>query len=41
MTPQQLTECRQWFGAVDRDRSGHIDAGELQKLSFGGNVFKN
>ena len=40
LTPQEAQQIAQWFGAVDTDRSGQIDAQELHKcLSFGGHNF--
>eukprot|EP01028_Stygiella_incarcerata_P013439 TRINITY_DN82320_c0_g1_i1.p1 TRINITY_DN82320_c0_g1~~TRINITY_DN82320_c0_g1_i1.p1 ORF type:complete len:216 (-),score=38.02 TRINITY_DN82320_c0_g1_i1:198-845(-) len=39
-TPAELTNLHAWFAAVDTDRSGRIDAGELcQALSHDGNTF--
>jgi Ca2+-binding EF-hand superfamily protein len=34
--PQELDQLRQWFTRVDTDRSGSIDATELQQVTFGG-----
>merc|ERR1712023_114089 len=40
-SPQELQQIQGWFMQVDKDRSGHIDARELQDaLNMGGNSFQ-
>lgn len=34
MQPHEVLEATAWFGAIDRDRSGHITANELQQCTF-------
>jgi len=34
LSQQDLQQCQQWFGLVDKDRSGNIQAAELAQIQF-------
>jgi len=36
ISPNELNQLRQWFAAVDKDRSGRISVQELSSMNFGG-----